>query len=181
MGEYTPAQSRPADGGLYPLEEAGTYGKVPKKEYMGKWTGPEPYVRRERKPKIYSSYSISDKCELHSLVMDRYSRGCKLHSSSSTATSLSSRVSRSVSSTPEEKRNKTEKTELGDRQSSLPPSYELDDLEMMSKLKLARELEGDSRDTLTDSEIEMKTAKTKEIFIETQNIIRKNSNTSYEI
>eukprot|EP00092_Neocalanus_flemingeri_P046308 GFUD01052073.1.p1 GENE.GFUD01052073.1~~GFUD01052073.1.p1 ORF type:complete len:192 (+),score=75.05 GFUD01052073.1:43-576(+) len=177
MGEYAPAQSRPSDGSLYPLEEAGTYGKVPKKEYMGKWTGPEPYVKREKKPKIYSSYSISDKCELHSLVMDRYSRGCKLHSSSPTATSSSSRVSRSVSSSPEEKVSKTEKTELGDRQSSLPPSYQLEDLDMMSKLQLARELEEDTRDT----ELEIKTGKGKEIFIETTKIVRKNSNTSYEI
>ena len=60
MGEYTTCLSRPDDGGLYPLEEEGTYGRVPKKEHQGKWTGPQPYVKRERKPKMYASYAISN-------------------------------------------------------------------------------------------------------------------------
>ena len=99
MGEYTPGLSRPEDGGLYPLEEEGTYGRVPKKEYQGKWTGPLPYVKRERKPKMYASYSISDKCELHALVLDKYDRRAKQQSCGSTETS--SRSSRAVSAPPE--------------------------------------------------------------------------------
>ena len=181
MGEYSSATSRPADGGLYPLEEEGTYGKVPKKEYVGKWTGPEPYVRREKKPKIYSSYSISDKCELHSLVLDKYSRGCKVHSSSS------SRVARSVSSSSEENVNKTETIDSIDSGSSLPPSYKVEDLDMLSKLKLVRELEEDTRDALKDenaghdSELDLKKGKDKESRIETTMIKRKDSNASYMV
>ncbi len=73
MGEYDEvdggvarrrsAPAHPAKGSmLYPLTEEGTYGAPP--------NGPAPprddgYVRRERKPKVYSSYSVNKDCELH--------------------------------------------------------------------------------------------------------------------
>ena len=59
------------------LEEEGTYGTVPKKVHAAKWAEPEPYVKRERKTKMYASYAISDKCELHALVLDKYDRRVK--------------------------------------------------------------------------------------------------------
>ena len=46
VGEYGPAADRPEDGGLYPLEEAGEYGAVPKLKYPGKWKAPQHYVPR---------------------------------------------------------------------------------------------------------------------------------------
>ena len=46
VGEYGPGPERPDDGGLYPLEEAGTYGPVPKVKHPGKWSLPQPYVPR---------------------------------------------------------------------------------------------------------------------------------------
>ena len=58
MGVYTSGPLRPEDGGLYPLEEEGTYGKVPRRPHPGKWTGPDTYVKRERKTKMYASYAI---------------------------------------------------------------------------------------------------------------------------
>ena len=46
IGEYRPGIERPDDGGLYPLEEAGTYGPVPKSKHPGKWSQPKAYVPR---------------------------------------------------------------------------------------------------------------------------------------
>jgi len=36
MGVYTSGPLRPEDGGLYPLEEEGTYGRVPRRPHPGK-------------------------------------------------------------------------------------------------------------------------------------------------
>ena len=120
---------------------------MPKKEYLGKWAAPEPYLRREKRPKIYSSYSISDKCELHSLVMDKFTRGCKLHSpsqaSAPSSTSQSTRGSRAGS---KEDGSKTERTKIHVRQHSTS----LEDLDMISKLWLVRKLEEDTREALKD-------------------------------
>ncbi len=68
MGEYDEVggvsrrRSAPAKGSgmLYPLREEGTYGAPP--------TAPAPpkeYVRRERKPKVYSSYAVNKECHIH--------------------------------------------------------------------------------------------------------------------
>merc|ERR1711990_281972 len=74
MGEYEPPRERPEDGGLYPLNAEGTYGRVPKNRNPGRWQELLKYQKREKKPKLYASYAISDKCELHSLVLDKYMR-----------------------------------------------------------------------------------------------------------
>merc|ERR1712098_945581 len=74
MGEYEAPRVRPQDGGLYPLSKEGTYGRVPRNKHQGRWQELPKYVPREKKPKLYASYAISDKCELHSLVLDKYSR-----------------------------------------------------------------------------------------------------------
>merc|ERR1711892_839826 len=71
MGEYSDA-THDDKGGLYPLEEEGSYGRLPKKNTPGRWHEPEKYMKRELKPKIYSSYAISDRCELHSVSLDKY-------------------------------------------------------------------------------------------------------------
>ena len=187
MGEYSPAKTRPLDGGLFPLEDPGTYGRVPKKEYLGKWTDPEPYVKREKKPKIYSSYSISDKCELHSLVMDKYTRGCKVHSLSPAPALSLSRASRAGSSLSEEDSSKMKVPKLQDSLSSQILSTSLDDLEMTSKLLLVRELEDDTRDALkalfVDKELDLKkqSTKDKETFLETAMISRGDFDSSYVV
>ena len=71
MGEYdemgsgrkTSAPAVPK-GGLYPLREEGTYGALPRAP-----PGPPPpapeYKKRERKPKVYSSYAVDNGCSVH--------------------------------------------------------------------------------------------------------------------
>merc|ERR1712045_415517 len=97
MGEYEPPRERPEDGGLYPLNAEGTYGRVPKNRNPGRWQELPKYQKREKKPKLYASYAISDKCELHSLVLDKYMRPpkCSVH------TSGSGRSSRATSAPPQ--------------------------------------------------------------------------------
>merc|ERR1712088_1225981 len=123
MGEYEPPRERPEDGGLYPLNAEGTYGRVPKNRNPGRWQELPKYQKREKKPKLYASYAISDKCELHSLVLDKYMRPpkCSVHTSGSGRSS---------------------------RATSAPPQVE--DLDMLARLKLAREKEEDCMESLVD-------------------------------
>ena len=46
IGEYRAGTERPEDGGLYPLEDPGTYGAVPRQKHPGKWSLPPAYVPR---------------------------------------------------------------------------------------------------------------------------------------
>ena len=46
IGEYRAGTERPEDGGLYPLEDPGTYGVVPRQKHPGKWSLPQAYVPR---------------------------------------------------------------------------------------------------------------------------------------
>jgi len=115
------------------------------------------YQKREKKPKLYASYAISDKCELHSLVLDKYMRPpkCSVHSSSG-----SGRSSRATSAPPQnltvtEVKEKT--VEKSSRQASLPPvevgstmMLKVEDLDMLARLKLAREKEEDCMESLVD-------------------------------
>jgi hypothetical protein len=46
---------RPSRGGLFPLDEEGSYGSAPR-------ALPRPlpgYQKRDRKPKVYASYAVS--------------------------------------------------------------------------------------------------------------------------
>jgi len=158
MGEYEPPRERPEDGGLYPLNAEGTYGRVPKNRNPGRWQELPKYQKREKKPKLYASYAISDKCELHALVLDKYMRPpkCSVHNSSG-----SGRSSRATSAPPQnltvtEVKEKT--VEKSIRQASLPPAVEVgstmmlkvEDLDMLARLKLAREKEEDCMESLVD-------------------------------
>merc|ERR1719189_1667466 len=65
MGDYENANGRrksapakPKDGGLFPLNEEGTYGRPPAPPAP-------PTPKRERKPKIYAGYSVDSKCDVH--------------------------------------------------------------------------------------------------------------------
>merc|ERR1712126_681423 len=153
MGEYEAPRVRPQDGGLYPLSKEGTYGRVPRNKHQGRWQELPKYVPREKKPKLYSSYAISDKCELHSLVLDKYSRpSCTVHKSSAP------RNIRATSAPPESLARSTEKSS---REQSLPPlsagkteTVKEEELDMVGKLELARELVEDSMDSLVDGELE---------------------------
>merc|ERR1711953_1527008 len=120
MGEYEPPRERPEDGGLCPLNAEGTYGRVPKNRNPGRWQELPKYQKREKKPKLYASYAISDKCELHSLVLDKYMRPpkCSVH------TSGSGRSSRATSAPPQSlavTEVKEKSVEKSNRQASLPP------------------------------------------------------------
>ena len=68
MGEYESgaqrrksAPAKPPNGGLFPLDEEGTYGRPP----AAPAPPPPATPKRERKPKIYSSYSVDSKCTMH--------------------------------------------------------------------------------------------------------------------
>merc|ERR1712001_660488 len=157
MGEYEPPRERPEDGGLYPLNAEGTYGRVPKNRNPGRWQELPKYQKREKKPKLYASYAISDKCELHSLVLDKYMRPpkCSVHSSSG-----SGRSSRATSAPPQNltvTEVKEKIVEKPSRQASLPPvevgstmMLKVEDLDMLARLKLAREKEEDCMESLVD-------------------------------
>merc|ERR1711936_1401180 len=156
MGEYEPPRERPEDGGLYPLNAEGTYGRVPKSRNPGRWQELPKYQKREKKPKLYASYAISDKCELHSLVLDKYMRPpkCSVH------TSGSGRSSRATSAPPQSlavTEVKEKSVEKSNRQASLPPvevgstmMLKVEDLDMLARLKLAREKEEDCMESLVD-------------------------------
>jgi len=158
MGEYEPPRERPEDGGLYPLNAEGTYGRVPKNRNPGRWQELPKYQKREKKPKLYASYAISDKCELHSLVLDKYMRApkCSVHSSGSG----SGRSSRATSAPPQNlpvTEVKEKSVEKSSRQASLPPvevgstmMLKVEDLDMLARLKLAREKEEDCMESLVD-------------------------------
>merc|ERR550519_224892 len=92
VGEYGPAADRPDDGGLYPLEEEGQYGAVPKLKSPGKWKPPQQYVPREKKPKVYASYNICECC-VHGQEQEK--RGGRVTTGSTTRRreSISSSVS----------------------------------------------------------------------------------------
>merc|ERR1712072_328422 len=70
MGEYEgpnrrrSAPAKPAH--LYPLNEEGTYGRPPAGPKP-----PSPIFKRERKPKIYSSYAVDNKCCLHAKKIEK--------------------------------------------------------------------------------------------------------------
>jgi len=124
MGEYEAPRDRPEDGGLYPLNAEGTYGRLPKNRNPGRWTELPKYQKREKKPKLYASYAISDKCELHALVLDKYMRPptCAVHSSSTRSSSLqpSSRSTARTSSAPPQLHHRTLLAPPQDVQVSLP-------------------------------------------------------------
>merc|ERR1712088_64850 len=156
MGEYEPPRERPEDGGLYPLNAEGTYGRVPKNRNPGRWQELPKCQKREKNPKLYASYAISDKCELHSLVLDKYMRPpkCSVH------TSGSGRSSRATSAPPQSlavTEVKEKSVEKSNRQASLPPvevgttmMLKVEDLDMLARLKLAREKEEDCMESLVD-------------------------------
>lgn len=66
VGEYESgrrksAPAKPPGGGLYPLDEEGTYGRPP----AAPAPPPPATPRRERKPKVYSSYAVDSACNVH--------------------------------------------------------------------------------------------------------------------
>ncbi len=75
MGEYESQRrkSAPQRGGLYPLNSMGAYGGPPAPPPRP----PPPYKGRERKPKIYSSYAIDNKCNVHNEKLEREERRLK--------------------------------------------------------------------------------------------------------
>merc|ERR1719400_1305692 len=91
VGEYAPPAVLPR-GGLFPLQEEGSYGELPKVKTRGKWKLPQPYVPREKKPKVYASYNICECC-VQGQEVER--RGGRVTTSSTTRRreSISSSVS----------------------------------------------------------------------------------------
>eukprot|EP00092_Neocalanus_flemingeri_P003411 GFUD01003653.1.p1 GENE.GFUD01003653.1~~GFUD01003653.1.p1 ORF type:complete len:173 (+),score=50.23 GFUD01003653.1:20-538(+) len=147
MGEYITGVSRPDGGGLYPLAEEGMYGRVPKKEYQARWTGPQPYVKRERKTKMYASYAISDKCELHALVLGKYDRRSK--EQTRRPMEPQSRSCRAVSAPPEFQQSVNQTMKTVERRPSLPSTQNNGEMEeMISKLNIKGKVGEDNMESL---------------------------------
>jgi len=145
IGEYRPGIERPDDGGLYPLEEAGTYGPVPKSKHPGKWSQPKAYVPREKKPKIYASYAICEGCTQN--VQESNKTGTRRRGSVSTVVSDNlTPPKRAVSEPPKSPVKKQVKFEP--RSMSEPIKSEISNVEeelgMVGRLKLAMEVMEDT-------------------------------------
>ena len=102
MGEYEgpnrrrSAPAKPAH--LFPLNEEGTYGRPPAGPKP-----PSPIFKRERKPKIYSSYAVDNKCSLHAKKIEKIDEQRKKEQEEARARrrrSMSGRGSRNVSASP---------------------------------------------------------------------------------
>ena len=110
--------------------------------------------------------------------MDKFNRGCKLHSPLQASTPSSTRGS-------DEDVNKTERPRIGVRQPSPPSSTSFDDLDMISKLQLIRDLEEDTREALKDinaiheSEYKLEIGNEKQSLIETAKITTDDFDTSF--
>ena len=88
VGEYESGSSRrrsapakppvapPAGGGLFPLDEQGSYGAAPKRPGMPPSGSSQiPFQRiRERKPKVYSSYNVDSNCQMHAKKLAKAER-----------------------------------------------------------------------------------------------------------
>merc|ERR1712004_515042 len=59
MGEYEPPRERPEDGGLYPLNAEGTYGRVPKNRNPGRQHRNCPSIRKGRRNPNYMPAMLS--------------------------------------------------------------------------------------------------------------------------
>jgi len=68
MGDYEEMRSKKKPSGiLFPLDEEGSYGRPPSQQ-----TRSLPgYSKRERKPKVYASYAVSNDCSMHSSKLER--------------------------------------------------------------------------------------------------------------
>merc|ERR1712226_1807731 len=102
MGEYEgPNRRRSAPAKpthLYPLNEEGTYGRPPAGPKP-----PSPIFKRERKPKIYSSYAVDNKCCLHAKKIEKIDDQRKKEQEEARSRrrrSMSGRGSRNVSASP---------------------------------------------------------------------------------
>merc|ERR1712051_750559 len=102
MGEYEgpnrrrSAPAKPAH--LFPLNEEGTYGRPPAGPKP-----PSPIFKRERKPKIYSSYTVDNKCCLHAKKIEKIDDQRKKEQEEARSRrrrSMSGRGSRNVSASP---------------------------------------------------------------------------------
>lgn len=68
MGDYEEMRSKKKPSGiLFPLDEEGSYGRPPS-QHSKSLPG---YARRERKPKVYASYAVSNDCSMHSAKLER--------------------------------------------------------------------------------------------------------------
>ncbi|XP_040573619.1 uncharacterized protein [Lepeophtheirus salmonis] len=73
---------------LYPLDEEGTYGRLPRGSTTSLHGGRASSAsRRERKPKVYSSYSVDSNCSLHT------ARKCSVPKKKTSTCSVGSRSS----------------------------------------------------------------------------------------
>jgi len=73
MGDYEEARTRNKSGALFPLDEEGTYGRPPAQQPRAPpLPAPLPgYTKRERKPKAYASYAVSNDCCMHAQKLEK--------------------------------------------------------------------------------------------------------------
>lgn len=76
MGDYEEARNRTRkkSGALFPLDEEGCYGRPPAQQAQQARQLPAPlpgYLKRERKPKVYASYAVSNDCCMHAQKLEK--------------------------------------------------------------------------------------------------------------
>merc|ERR1719219_102203 len=151
VGEYGPAVERPDEGGLYPLEEEGQYGDVPKLKYPGKWKPPQPYIPREKKAKVYASYNICECCVSGQEQERRGGRGATTPKRRDSVSSFVSRSERAVSAPPQTTPSPKKQVKFIKRSVSEPTKSSVDEqLGILSRLKLAKEIKKDTIESLRD-------------------------------
>jgi len=153
IGEYRAGTERPEDGGLYPLEDPGTYGAVPKQKHPGKWSLPQAYIPREKKPKTYASYNISSGCALHNKVLRKNNDWSGESDRGSVRRGYSPappRQERAVSEPPIQKK-KVVKFVKRSESEPVRSSVE-EELGMIGRLRLVKEVGEDARESLQDGQ-----------------------------
>merc|ERR1712045_280564 len=141
VGEYAPPAVLPR-GGLFPLQEEGSYGELPKVKTRGKWKLPQPYVPREKKPKVYASYNICECC-VQGQEVER--RGTSV---SSRRNNLS-RNERAASAPPQTTTSIKKQVKFVKRIVSEPAKNTAEEeLGLLNRLKLSKEVKQDTIESL---------------------------------
>jgi len=153
VGEYAPPNV-PPQGGLFPLQEEGSYGEVPKIKTKGKWKLPQPYVPREKKPKVYASYNICECCvQGQERKWTSVSRSQELERRETrrreSLSSLSPRTERATSAPPQTNASIKKQVKFVKRSGSEPTKNTVEEeLGLLSKLKLTKEVKQDTIESL---------------------------------
>merc|ERR1719273_410959 len=144
------------------LEDPGTYGAVPKQRHPGKWSLPQAYTPREKKPKTYASYNISSGCALHNRVLRLNSLSFTAGTRRNNDWSGESERERRGRTPPRQERavsepliQKKKIVKFVQRSESEPARSSVEEeLGMIGRLRLVKEVGEDAKDSLQDDQDE---------------------------